>query len=325
MIAFGSSGDRLARSEPGLQDGAPLSPREARAAAELVRRVHRHVPAGLVYALLFGSKARGEARPDSDVDVLLIFDELPRDREPQASIAEDIAADVTREFGLEVSSWSVSLVDLEYGMRTPMLVDAMEDAVPLWPALTPVPRPPFTPADARRCTGALLQRLVEGSSEAAELRRRGEYASLARRMRDDLTRLCTAGLLLRGETRPRRADVARRYRALLADSSDGGVDPLESLLLQWVIRSYGPSGRDDERPVPHPPVEYAAVARYIDELSTRVVGERERLMPGRFLFDGSGPEEPAEDVQLGSSIRGLGNANITGRSVAMEYHEAISA
>ena len=50
-----------------------LTPREHAAAMELVRRVRRGVPAELWRALLFGSRARGEGRPDSDLDVLLVF------------------------------------------------------------------------------------------------------------------------------------------------------------------------------------------------------------------------------------------------------------
>jgi hypothetical protein len=157
-------------------------------------------------------------------------------------------------------------------------VDALADAVPIWPARVTVPRPPFTPADAFRCTGALLQRVAEASEEAAEMRWRGEYAALVRRMRDDITRLCTACLLLRGFTRPRRAGVARQYRALVARDGAGGMDAVESPLLEWVIHSYGPSGRDDERPVPGPPVGLAETACYIDQLRARVARERDRLI-----------------------------------------------
>src|SRR5205809_7165314 len=111
-----------------------LTPRQHAAAMELVRRVRRGVPAELWRALLFGSRARGEARPDSDVDVLLVFRALPPDREPHAGIAERMAEETARDTGVPVTAWSVSLDDLACGRRTPMLVDALDDAVPLWPA-----------------------------------------------------------------------------------------------------------------------------------------------------------------------------------------------
>ncbi|HVH12680.1 MAG TPA: nucleotidyltransferase domain-containing protein, partial [Longimicrobium sp.] len=52
---------------------ACLDPHEHAAAMELVHAVRRSVGAKLERALLFGSKARRQARADSDVDVLLVF------------------------------------------------------------------------------------------------------------------------------------------------------------------------------------------------------------------------------------------------------------
>jgi uncharacterized protein len=253
--------------------GVWLSPREWRAADEVIRSVLASVPATLVHAVLFGSKARGEARPDSDLDVLLVFDRLPPDREPQATIVEEIADSVSARAGVEVSPWSVSLTDLQPGMRTPMLVDALADAVPLWPPGSPIPRPPFTPPDALRCTAALLQRVEEGSAEARALARRGDGSGLARRMRDDLVRLCTASLLLVGETRPRRADAVRRLverNRLVRRGRDARV-------MEWVVRSFGTDGRGEDVPVPPPPVGFAAAAETIDRLRDSVAVERLRL------------------------------------------------
>ncbi|HEU4884430.1 MAG TPA: nucleotidyltransferase domain-containing protein, partial [Longimicrobium sp.] len=94
---------------------ACLDGRERAAAMEVVRHVRRRVGARLERALLFGSKARRQARPDSDVDVLLVFRRLPPDREPQASDAERVADEVARQSGVPIGVWSVSLEDLEQG------------------------------------------------------------------------------------------------------------------------------------------------------------------------------------------------------------------
>ena len=104
---------------------------ETAAVAELIDRVRRDIPAALVQASLFGSRARGDARRDSDIDVLLVFQRLPPDREPHASRAEAIAEQVAARTGIPVTVWSVSLPDLERGWRTPMLVDALADSVVL--------------------------------------------------------------------------------------------------------------------------------------------------------------------------------------------------
>src|SRR5213082_204262 len=71
--------DALDRPDPLL--ARLITPREHAVAMELVWRVRRGVPAELWRALLFGSRARGEGRPDSDLDVLLVFRALPFDRE----------------------------------------------------------------------------------------------------------------------------------------------------------------------------------------------------------------------------------------------------
>ena len=237
---------------------------EHAAAMDLVRRVRRRVRADLVQALLFGSHARGEARDDSDVDVLLVFHRLPPDREPHAGDAERIADTVADETGVPVGAWSVSLEDLARGRRTPMLIDALEDAVPLWPRAMCVPRVPFTPQDAAFCAARLLCRVDEGADEVAARRAAGDDG-WPRRLRDVLVRACTPVLLLAGETRPRRGDAVRRFAERHPRFASSGAD---RAVLAWAARSY-PDGHlelDDEHPVPPPPVPFAAAARVLDRI-----------------------------------------------------------
>lgn len=255
-----------------------LSPGQLAAARRFVARARAEVPASLAAALLFGSRARRQARPDSDIDVLLVFDRLPPDREPQAGLAEAIAEEVAAETGHPVTVWSVARADLELGRRTPMLVDALADGVPLWarPDLPLAVR--FTPWDALRCVGALLDRVDEGGDEVAELRRRGDEAAAAKRSRDDVVRLCTSVILLRGETRPRRADAVARFRAL-AESLPGGR-PLvrrHRAVLDWAARSYGADGRDEDAPLAPPPGGPRAVAAFVADARALVVALGRRL------------------------------------------------
>jgi hypothetical protein len=250
-----------------------LSPREADAADEVVRRVLARVPATLELALLFGSRARRQARPDSDVDVLLVFRRLTWSREPQAGMAERIAEEVAAESGVPVATWTVSLIDLERGRRTPMLVDALDDGVPIWPVDAMSPRLRFTIDDAVSCAGALLERVREGSHETAGHRAAGRWADAAKRARDDLVRLCTAALLLRCETRPRKAGAVIRA----AQRPDLPVPRGDERVFRWAARSYGPGGRDADRAVPPPPGGLRAVAREICRLRAWVAREARAL------------------------------------------------
>lgn len=246
-----------AATRGGVTAEACLDAGEHAAALALVHDVRRRVGAKLESALLFGSKARRQARPDSDVDVLLVFKRLPPDREPQASDAERIAGEAAARTGVPLGVWCVSREDLLPGRRTPMLVDALEDAVPLWPAGEAPPRAELTPADALFCAARLLDRVEEGSAEVSARLADGD-PQWARRARDDLVRLCTAALLLAGETRPRRGDAVRRFL-----ERSPGFDPGAAgcAALAWAARSY-PRGHvelDDDSPVPPPPVPADAV------------------------------------------------------------------
>lgn len=254
-----------------------LDAREREAARQFIERVRRFVEADLVQASLFGSKARGTARPDSDVDILLIFRRLAWDREPHATHAEMIADAVARETGIPITAWSVSLPDLETGSRTPMLVDALEDSIPVWASAHPIPPLPFTPHDALRCVRSLLDRIAEGSEEFRASLARGDLAAASLRVRDDLVRACTAVLLTLGITRPRRGEVIDAYRAVAAPVL---APPPAVELLDWVRESFGEHGRDDEHPVPPPPGGLARAARAVDVLRAEVRRRARRLAAG---------------------------------------------
>lgn len=266
----GGAGERNADRRDERRIERLLTPRQLAAARELVRRVRLRVPAVLFRALLFGSRARGQGRPDSDVDVLLVFRALPPDREPHATIAEALGDGVAAETGVPVQPWSVSLEDLACGCRTPMLVDALDDGVPLWPAGAPPLRIAYTPHDALFCARALLDRVEEGGWEVADRLGEGDARSAAERLRDDVVRMCTAALLLEGETRPRRAEAVRRF------AERHGAPPEVAPVLAWAARSFGPAGKD-AGPVPPPPGGFARAARAVDALRARVARGAERL------------------------------------------------
>lgn len=268
-----------------------LDERGLEAVYRFVARVLDEVPARLVQAALFGSVARGEARSTSDVDVLLVFCRLPPDREPHAGHAERIAAEVARETGVPVTVWSVSFADLRVGGRTPMLVDALTDSIPIWFWPEPIPPLDFTPADAQYCATALLQRVEEGSAEYQARLRRGEQEEAAARARDDIVRVCTALVLTSGHTRPRRGAVVRAAALLLGDLRR--ADPEVEMVLEWAAASFGPEGRDEESLVPSPPLHPPALAAVVDRLRDEASAATASVVEQKF----SAIQEPTHHVR----------------------------
>jgi predicted nucleotidyltransferase len=244
----------------------------------LVEGVLEGIRVELIQASLFGSTARGEARGDSDLDILLVFRWLPPDREPFATQAEKLAEEVAARTGVPVTVWSVALFDLEEGNRTPMLVDALEDSVPVWCRSHPLRPVAFTPADRVRCAEALLDRVCEGSEEFGAAWARGDFDTASRRARDDLVRLSSALLLLRGLTRPRRSDAIRTVS--VSEFGRHGPPLFERPVFEWACESFGPEGRDEDRWVHPPPGGFAAVAATIDDLRERVTQLIVHLAPG---------------------------------------------
>lgn len=71
-----------------------LSPREHQAVAEFVRLLRQRYPERVLHVVLFGSKARGDSRPWSDIDILIIVDQ---DDWQLSHAISNLAADVSLE------------------------------------------------------------------------------------------------------------------------------------------------------------------------------------------------------------------------------------
>jgi predicted nucleotidyltransferase len=82
-----------------------LTDRERQVAIEFVERVRQRFDGQLVSAVLFGSRARGEAEPDSDMDVLVVMSSA--DPEVRKEIRY-LAVEVWLEHGIYLSTrvWS---------------------------------------------------------------------------------------------------------------------------------------------------------------------------------------------------------------------------
>ncbi len=83
-----------------------LSQAEVNALEAFVRRVQESFPDQILQISLFGSKARGEGDPDSDVDVLVIINQY--DRSLRRKII-DLSSDLSLEYDVLLSPRVIGL------------------------------------------------------------------------------------------------------------------------------------------------------------------------------------------------------------------------
>jgi predicted nucleotidyltransferase len=101
----GMSENHLDPDESGRDAGSRLTDKERQAATEFVDKVHQQFDGQVVSVLLFGSRARGEAEPESDMDLLVVMS----DARPEIRRAiRYLAVEVWLKHGIYLSTrvWS---------------------------------------------------------------------------------------------------------------------------------------------------------------------------------------------------------------------------
>ena len=235
-------------------NGGQPDPLEIAAVRSLIGRIRQPGMPPLFAAVLFGSKARGDADARSDIDVLIVCDVPAGSRARAARAVNAAARQVSRARGVRLHPWTVTRGELRRGRRTPMLVDALADGIPLWPPDLRDVRLPFTRDDAVFCVVCLLDWWREGGRLVRRAIAEGDCELAAARTRDDITRLATAALLLLGETRHRRCDSLLRFRTSFI--ATGIISPEADKALRWAELAY-PRG-DWRGPARPPPSRFAA-------------------------------------------------------------------
>jgi predicted nucleotidyltransferase len=84
-----------------------MTPTERQALKRYVEFVRSHYGARLHEVLLFGSRARGDARPDSDFDVAIILDDGDWKFWTEKLRLADLAYDTLIDDGLSIQAWPI--------------------------------------------------------------------------------------------------------------------------------------------------------------------------------------------------------------------------
>lgn len=114
-----------------------LDPREVNALKELVAGLRRRFPGVIRHVLLFGSKARGESDPESDIDLLIVVEDYNWTLEKEIT---RLTTETDYAFGVVVSDHVISKARFhQMGSRREPLYHSIErDGIDLW---TPEPQP----------------------------------------------------------------------------------------------------------------------------------------------------------------------------------------
>ena len=111
-----------------------MTPAERNALDGFVTAVREHYGARLVDILLFGSRARGDARPDSDVDLAVVLQDGDWSFWKEKAFLADLAYDAMVECDLWIQAWPVSRSDWNESDPRKMpffVVGARSDARPV--------------------------------------------------------------------------------------------------------------------------------------------------------------------------------------------------
>ncbi len=105
---------------------ATMSRDERRVLEDYVAAVRAHYGDRLDDVLVFGSRARGEARDDSDVDVAVILNDPIEDFWREKITLTDLAYDALAEAGLFIQAWAIGKGEWEAPERhyNPRFVEA---------------------------------------------------------------------------------------------------------------------------------------------------------------------------------------------------------
>lgn len=94
---------------------------------DLQKELKKTFPKNFRFIVVFGSYARGDFQPDSDLDVLLIFSEIPKDKNFSRKVHE-IVYDCSFEKGRPVLLATITMDEHEYSTGfSPLLLNVRKE------------------------------------------------------------------------------------------------------------------------------------------------------------------------------------------------------
>ncbi|MCS7248448.1 MAG: nucleotidyltransferase domain-containing protein [Anaerolineales bacterium] len=98
----------------------------------LTQLCHAHYGERLVSLVIYGSLGRGTATPESDVDLLIVAENLPKGRIPRVQDFLGIEWQLREEFNFHFELSPVFKTPAEVQVGSPLFLDMTEDAILLF-------------------------------------------------------------------------------------------------------------------------------------------------------------------------------------------------